>query len=513
MPNQITDNTPILVGAGQSVDRLTDNAQPPFSSPIALASAASRHVLNETGIPAQALDTIAVIRTFADAAPAWQAPLGSSNNPPESVARRLGAEPSHRIYSNAGGTEPMALLAEMCQEIARGAKRAVLLTGAEAIANERYAKRHDLKDDWHERFDAPLDAREYKARFASAQEIRSGMFLPAHYYALIENAQADALNHTLSEHQRYMGEMFAPFSDVAAANPLSQNPKAFTAEELALPTTRNYPISLPYTKWLIAQDAVNQGAALVVTSVGYARELGIDPARWIFLRGYAAGMDIPLSQRADPGTSATMKSVLNAALDRGECKIADVDMIDIYSCFPCAVHAACDALKLPTDGSIPLTVTGGLPYFGGPGNNYTMHALAEMVDRLQADSKQKTALVTGNGGILSKHAALLLTNNPQTTQHIDWLGDAPKALDATARSAVPYADNPTRGEVISYTVIVGRNAPDTSVVLAKTAAGERFLATSKDEAVASSLRLHSPVGRQIGVTTEDEAHTFSLAAH
>lgn len=513
MTEHLTDNTPILVGAGQCVDRLTENAQPPFSSPIALASAASKHVLTEIGMPAKALDTIAVIRTFADAAPAWQATLGSSNNPPESIAQRLGATPSHRIYSNAGGTEPMQLLAEMSQEIARGAKRAVLLTGAEAIANERYAKRNDLKDDWHESFDAPLDAREYKARFVSAQEIRSGMFLPAHYYALIENAQADALNHTLSEHQRYMGQLMSPFSDVAADNPLSQNPRAFTAEELALPTTRNYPISLPYTKWLIAQDAVNQGAALVLTSVGYARELGIDPARWVFLRGYAAGMDIPLSQREDPGTSSTMKAVLNAALDSGECEIEDVDMIDIYSCFPCAVHAACESLALPTDGSMPLTVTGGLPYFGGPGNNYTMHALAEMVDRLQAASTTQTALVTGNGGILSKHAALLLSNNAQDTKHIDWLNDAPKALDAATQSAVPYEDNPTRGEVISYTVIVGRNSPDVSIALAKTTDGKRFLASTKEESVAQSLRLQNPIGRQIEVTTDNDVHSFSLAAH
>lgn len=513
MTNTIHDNTPIIVGAGQCVDRLTKDAQPPFSSPIALAAAASAHALQETGMAASVLDTIAVTRTFADAAPAWQAPLGSSTNPPESIARRLGASPSHRIYSNAGGTEPMQILAEMCQEIARGAKRAVLLTGAEAIANERYATRHNLQDDWQENIDAPLDSREYKIRFASPQEIRSGMFLPVHYYALIENCQADEMNHTLSEHQRYMGQMMAPFSDVAALNPLSQNPRAYTVDELALPSTSNYPISLPYTKWLIAQDAVNQGAAVVLTSVGYAKALGIDPARWVYVRGYAAGMDIPLTQRADPGKSSTMKTVLNAALERGQCTVSDIDLLDIYSCFPCAVHAAAEALNLPTNGNKTLTVTGGLPYFGGPGNNYTMHAVAEMVDRLQSEAAPRTAMVTGNGGILSKHAAVLLTNNATDAQHVDWVGTPPKALDASARAAVPYADKPERGEVLSYTVIIGRNSPDISVVLAKTAAGERFLASSKDESVAKALKLHNPIGRQVNVTTENEAHTFALAAH
>lgn len=512
MITQLPDNTPILVGAGQCVDRLAKNAQPPFTSPVALAAHSSRHALEESGVPAQTLDTIAVIRTFADAAAAWQAPFGKSTNPPESIARRLGATPQHRIYSNAGGTQPMQIMAEMCREIARGAKRAVLITGAEAIASERYGQRNNLEDDWHEDIEAPLDNREYKQRFASQEEIRSGMYLPAHYYALIENRQADDLNHTLSEHQRYMAQMMAPFSAVAAGNPLSQHPRQYSIEELSLPTTANYPIALPYTKWLIAQDAVNQGASLILTSIGYAKELGIDPARWVYLQGYAHGMDIPLSQRADPAGSKAMRRVLRATLERGECELQDVNMIDIYSCFPCAVHAAAEALNLPTDGSIPLTVTGGLPYFGGPGNNYTMHALAEMVQRLQFSQGQKTALVTGNGGILSKHAAVLLSNTADNVQHINWR-EEPPVLDTPARSALPYTPRPERGEVISYTVIVGRNAPDTSIVLARNAQGERFLASSKDESTAQALRLHNPIGRPVIVTTENDAHEFSLAAH
>lgn len=512
MPKPLPPNTPVIVAASQCVERLEDHAKPPFSSPIDLASQASYHALRDAGLPAQSLDTIAVIRTFADATNAWQAPLGRSTNPPASVARRLDATPSHRLYSNAGGTEPVQIMMEMCREIARGAKRAVLLTGAEAIASERFAQRKGLEDDWQEEIEAPLDNREYRQRFASTQELRSGMFLPAHYYALIENRQADDLNHTLAEHQRYMGQMLAPFSEIAARNPFSQHQRAYTVEELALPTTRNYPISLPYTKWLIAQDAVNQGAALVLTSVGYAREMGIDPARWIYIRSHASGADIPLSQRSDPARSNVMDAVLSQTLSRGECTVDELAMLDIYSCFPCAVHAACEALQLPTDGSRPLTVTGGLPYFGGPGNNYTMHALVETAIRMQFLDQSHTAMVTANGGILSKHAAVLLTNATELAAHMNWREPDP-SLDASVADAVSYARQPARGEVLSYTVIVGRNAPDVSVVLARTAEGERFLASSQDEATAAALRLHNPIGRHINVTTENDAHSFTLAAH
>jgi acetyl-CoA C-acetyltransferase len=512
MARPLPPNTPVIVAASQCVERLEDHAKPPFSSPIDLAAQASYHALADAGLNAGILDTIAVIRTFADTGGGWQAPFGRSSNPPASIARRLNAEPAHRIYSTAGGTEPVQLMMEMCREIARGAKRAVLLTGAEAIGSERFGQRKGLEDDWQEIIDAPLDNRNHKMRFVSRQELRSGLYLPAHFYALIENRQADDHNHTLVEHQRFMAQTLAPFSAIAARNPFSQYPRAYTEEELALPTTRNYPISLPYTKWLIAQDAVNQGAALVLTSVGYARELGIDPARWVYIRAHAYGTDIPLSQRRDPATSQVMTAVLQQTLQRGECTVDDLDMLDIYSCFPCAVHAACDALSLPTDGSRPLTVTGGLPYFGGPGNNYTMHALAEIAIRLQYQDAAQTAMVTANGGMLSKHAAVLLTNGTDAAAKMDWR-EPGAALDAATSDGLPYAAGPERGEVLSYTVIVGRNAPDTAIVLGRTAEGERFLAKSQDEATCAALRLHNPIGRSVTLTTEDATHTFTLDAH
>ncbi len=63
----------------------------------------------------------------------------------------------------------------------------------------------------------------------------------------------------------------------------------------------------------------------------------------------------------------------------------DVDAWDFYSCFPIAVfNVAVDALGLEPDDPRGLTVTGGLPFFGGAGNNYSMHAIAEMVHRVRS---------------------------------------------------------------------------------------------------------------------------------
>ncbi len=59
----------------------------------------------------------------------------------------------------------------------------------------------------------------------------------------------------------------------------------------------------------------------------------------------------------------------------------EVDFWDFYNCFPVAARIAIKTLDLSE--SIMPTVTGGLPYFGGPGNNYSMHAICQMVELLR----------------------------------------------------------------------------------------------------------------------------------
>ena len=56
-----------------------------------------------------AIDTIAVVKIFSDSAKIWATELGRSNNPPQSVAEAIGANPDSRIYSQTGGNVPQSL--------------------------------------------------------------------------------------------------------------------------------------------------------------------------------------------------------------------------------------------------------------------------------------------------------------------------------------------------------------------------------------------------------------------
>ncbi len=497
---------PIIIGAGQYVERLDTQSIPALSSPMQLAALTCQRALHDAGVAAGDVDCIAVIRLFSDSARTWASPFGGSNHPPESVARRIGATPTQRIYSATGGTEPLHLMIELLQAIARGESKVALLTGAEAIASERFAVRNGYEADWREVFDASLDKRDNPKRFASNAEISSGLSLPVHYYALIENVQAHQMGHDPRQHRHYMAQLLAPFSTVAAANPYSQSPLAYSVEHLEKVTRANYPISLPYSKLLVAQDAVNQSAALLLTSAGHARRLGVDPRQWIFLEAYAQGEDQYLSQREDLGRSDAMARVFTTALAMAGATVDDMDLIDLYSCFPCAVHAACTVLGLPTDGSRPLTVTGGLPFFGGPGNNYSLHALAEVAVRLRGAPTR--AFVSANGGMLSKHAAAVLSSEPARAAFLDWGNDSDFSLDCADIPVRPFIDTPQQGDIISYTVISRKDKADIGIVLAETRFGERFLASSTKPDITGSMQKISPIGRGIVVALQDDRNVF-----
>ena len=196
-----------------------------------------------------------------------------------------------------------------------------------------------------------------------------------------------------------MGTLLARFAAVAAANPLADRRGGYSAETIATPAPDNKFIAHPYTRLMSANAFIDQGAAFIVTSVAKARTLGIAPDHW------------HVTERRDLHSSPAMQRVFAQAFDMAGCTLADIGVLDIYSCFASAVEVACDALGLAQDDPRGLTVTGGLPYFGGPGNNYVTHSIAEMVQRVRAQPGIK-GLVTANGNYLTKHSAGIYSTEP-----------------------------------------------------------------------------------------------------
>lgn len=277
MPGHI--RMPVLVGAGQVMRHWRGPEDGAAPSPQALRLEAARRALADAGV--SAVDWLAVIRTMADSVPGIPQPFGRSENPPGALAAGLGLSPRRTIYSVVGGDQPQALVNEAAEAIHAGEAECALIVGAEATAAAKQAARLGHALDWSDPPDATGDCedRGLGPQLATPTELAAGLGVPVRTYPLFEHALRARLGRSRSEHRQAMSDLWSGFSDVAAANPHAQFPLRRSPGFLNTPSTENYPISDPYLKWDVAQDAVNQAAAVVLVSNGLADRLGILPGR------------------------------------------------------------------------------------------------------------------------------------------------------------------------------------------------------------------------------------------
>lgn len=516
----ISDNTPVIIGVGQFVSRATPTPENILSA-LDIAAEAGRRAIADAGASTDIgahIDVMTVSRLFEDSTrkvAITSNPFGRSNNVPGSIARRIGIEPGEKIYCAVGGQTPQRLVNQMSERIHRGEIGCALLLGAEAIANIKHAARNGFELDLNEEVDDgftdlwPIDNAD---KMVSDYEMAHGLFLPVQAYPLCENVWRHKASHSVERHRRVMGELFAGFTRVAAANEYAQFPIERSAEYLATPSDDNYLLSEPYTKWMVAQDAVNQGAAVLLTSAGTARTWGIDESRWVSVQGYGDCDDINVIDRPDLSLSQAQNLAVGRALDSAGRRIEDIEHIDAYSCFPIAVLSACVAMGIDPGTERDLTVTGGLPFFGGPGNNYSMHAIAEVVQRVRAQPRSY-GLVIANGGYLSKHSAGVYATPPSGEWRAVDSSDLEQQLRAHPKARVTRTPNGS-GIVESYVAAYQRGQPAIGYIVGRQASDDqRFLATvaQEDAATLHALFETEPMGRKVTVDGAQTVNTFRFA--
>ncbi|OWM00754.1 acetyl-CoA acetyltransferase [Mycolicibacterium peregrinum] len=507
----VDPRTPVIVGVGQFAERIDLDGYRGMSS-VELATEAARAAVHDCGADsaavAQAIDTVAGTRQFEISGP-QSATLGVSNNYPRSVARNVGAEPARAILEVIGGQCPQHLVTEFAGAIAAGEADVVLLFGSENTSTLRHFSKRDDKPDHSETIDGQLEDRGfgYDGIF-DEYTIKHGLIGAPVQYGLLENARRARLGLSVSEYRQAMAELFAPFSKVAAKNPYSSAPVERSAEELATVTESNRMICDPYPRMMVARDQVNQGAAVLLMSVESAQKLGVPEEKWVYLRGHADMKEIKLLERAELGYSEAAVIAVNEALRIAGIGLDDVAAFDLYSCFPFPVFNICDGTGLAPDDERGLTLTGGLPFFGGPGNNYSMHGIAEAVNEIR-DKPGKFALVGGNGGIASKYSVGIYSTEPA-----DWLADGSAALqaefNAQQRVAITEkADGPATIE--TYTVRYDWT-PRTGIIIGRLDSdGSRFLATTTDDALVQLLSEGEPLGASIIVESGEKRNTATPA--
>jgi acetyl-CoA C-acetyltransferase len=487
---------PVVVGVGQVTHRDDDDPGP--AEPLSLIVAAARAADADAGggvlASVDALDLM---------------PVGSwpYDDLAARVAERLGldvASPRRRIHP-AGGETPVRALDSASARLASGDGRVVLIAGAEGTRAVTRARRAGDELPWTPPAALPAmpwPGPELERAFAV------GINRALSCFPLYEHALRAHEGRSLHDAEHESAALWAGLAEVATDNPFAWTRTGADVDHVAEIRPDNRMISYPYPKALTANPFVNQAAALLVTDTDTARALGVPEDRWVYPLG-GAGADEPADARTRaayhrvPALEATVRDVQDVTgID-----VADVDAVELYSCFPAMPKLTRRAMGRGADA--PISVIGGLSFFGGPGSNYLTHALATMVERIRSSGGR--GFVHGVGMFNTKHHALVLADHPRP----DGVYPPPRYEVAETRppveAAVPVDEGyQGPGTILTCTVMFDRDgAPERGAVIGTGARGERF-AARVDPAGDTLDQLTSgsePVGR-VGTVTAGATPVF-----
>ncbi len=323
------------------------------------------------------------------------------DDPIARLADELRIDPNHRRYPPIGGTSGQQLVDLAAERIRNGESEVVAIASAEALATQAAARKRDERRDYRFKpiekppfpLEAPLHPQEWGHDLV-------GALSP---FAMFDSARRAHCRIGLAEHRRSLAETFSKMSRVAASHPDSWFPIERSADDIETPRPDNRMTAYPYTKYMVAVMDVDMAAALVVMSDAAADRLGVPTDRRVYLRGSTYLTDATyVAQHRELHRSPAMAAASAEAMHQAGVDVDDLAYLDLYSCFGCSIDFARDALGISQDDARDLTVTGGLPYHGGPGSGYMVHSIAEMARRLRADPTA-LGMVSGVGMINTKH--------------------------------------------------------------------------------------------------------------
>jgi acetyl-CoA C-acetyltransferase len=489
-------NAPVIIGVGEASRKTVPGEWP---SPRELAGAAIKVALADTGQPqavAAGIDAIAAIRTFEDSGVSMG--TGSPDNVAEAFGSAGGISAARLIYADVGGQSPQVMVNSLAGEIRRGETGLAIIVAGEATGTAKRARKAGVVLDWKLPSDTPFEDKRSEFSILTRREIRHGIVSMPLAYSLLENARRIDRGTSRHDYLVEMARQCAAMSVKSLTREHAQFAMAFTTEQLVADHESDYHITDIYRRWRVAQDAVDLGGAIILTSAGKARALGIADEKMVWLAGASEAVEPPLSERYHIASPDAVGFAMHGALQQAGIDPAELGPVDIYSCFPVAVSAAIDTLGDPARSPGDYTITGGLGFFGGPGNGYTIYSLAAMVDALRKD-RSKPALVTANGGVMSKQAVGVYTAHQPSPP---WNGE-------TIRGYVPKTvavdDAPHgKGRILSYARPVNKGVMGDATLILELENGARTLAVLES---APDIDLG---GMTVEVTAGDKRHSAAI---
>ncbi len=480
---------PVVVGIGQAIER-----DAPMAA-VDMAARAARAAFEDAPGLEDRIDRLSMVAVSFSP---------SSASPAREVAEQLGLSGVRTEVTTPGGNAPQWLVTRAAEDISAGRLETTLIVGGEATRSVRAA------DPTAGHLAAPVEGLDDSSAdpvvglhlSPALAEQAAGLREPSVVYPMLESARGHEAGRSPAEQRAFLAEMLASFTEVAAKNPFAWFPHARSAGEIAQPTPANRLTAEPYTKRMNSFPFVDMGSALLVTTLERARAAGLTD-HCVFPWSGATNSEPAPSARPRPGDSPAARAAAEATLAAAGLDIDDVGHVDIYSCFPVAVEAAAEGMGIALDDPRGLTLTGGLPFFGGPGNNYSGHAIASMVDCLRGSDV--TGLVSANGGYLSKHSVGLYGTRPPIAGFRAMATDEEQSrIEAAARPV--DIDGRGKAQVVAGTVVYGRDGGVTRApIIAELASGARVIADAEPSLLAG-LAGQNLVGRKVSIGGADRRY-------
>lgn len=483
--------TPVIVGIGFHQERLDDPTQ--CVEPYQLMVRAVRNAAADAGrveLPNQ-FESISITQGM------WQ-----YRNPGRLVAAELGCPAAKTVVSDLGVLQ-LTLLSELCRAIAAGEQQLGVITAGEAqyrALRSMSTQQPAPETEQSEETPPPDVFLASRDPFCSDLEGQRGLNMPVELFAIIESSLRHAQGLDIETHRDRLAQLYSGFSEIAAANPHAWRREPMPADEIRNATGKNAMLAFPYTKRHCTQWNVNHGVAIIVCALGKAEQLGLDRRRWIFPVAAAESRHVVvLAQQRQLHSHAGTVLCGERALARAGLTPGDLTAAELYSCFPAAIQSF--ARDLRVEGVCPLTVTGAMPFAGGPYNHFSLEGVARMVEVLRDGAPgPRAGLVANLSGIFGKQGCVVLSTVPNPAGY--------GFEDVTARAAELDPPLPLDGDyagpatIVGYTVVFMRDQPTHAVAICDTAGGARTVGRTDDRALLDAMTREEFCGRVVTVSRD-----------
>ncbi len=382
------------------------------------------------------------------------------------------------------------LINTACDKIQNGEINASLILGGESrfkilrssIENKEYIEtplntNPDIYDKSPEKLQLDIEEKELGS-------------MAVGYYAILESAFRFMLQNNHDDHSNYLSEIYSGYSKIAAINKDGWIEQSLDKKVIKTESKKNLRQAFPYNKYHCTSWNVNQACAIIICSEDIADKLNIPSDKRVYpLASSENNHMISTLQRPNLIEPVGMHLAAKFIMDICNENNLIPNLYDLYSCFPVAIQMFAKSLKL--NDIKDKTVTGAMPFAGGPLNSYVLHSTAKLIEKLRENNG--VGIVTGVSGMMTKQSYALWSKNPC----IDFRYEDCTKKASEIELPVKLSDKKNgSGKIIGYTILIKDNT-NKAIIFVDTDDKKRKLITSTNKNIIKEMQNTEWVGKRI----------------